>query len=331
MAKKKVVKKVAKKAAVKRKVARVVKRKRIEINPDKVFNMDILHYWSTGKKKISDVNDYELISEGDILYYQDGGDAIKAAYQDPSGRILINGDENSWSEDWEFVVERLQKIEGSVTTSFLCFEKAGINLKDIYVLDSQTDLSIRIDKKDPGFKDASKHVPKGATLTNHRNYNKKTNKYTGAIWMKKIHRAGAILFVANDKTYIASMDETQYYIIELCKTAKTLVSAFNTLKPARIRTWEKKNNEEAARQGEWYFIPAPESIFIAEDAEADIPLPMKSDDSNPHSCEEYLQINKKNYVRGNIDHDEHDTLTFREIHEAIENTALNAWSIEGVD
>ena len=58
---------------------------------------------------------------------------------------------------------------------------------------------------------------------------------------------------------------------------------------------------------------------------------MKSDDSNPHTCEEYAQIKKKNYIRGRVDHSQHDTLTFIEIHEAIENTAVNAWSVEGVD
>lgn len=313
-----------------KKKAKVVKRKKAIVSPDRVHNMDILNYWATGEKKMDYEPGFELISEGNILHYEGDEDA-EIAYQDQNGKVLVNGDDYEWDDNREKVLEKLQKIEGSNTTSFECFDKAGIELNDIEVIDSQSDLNERIMPDNPKFKTVDKNVPKGATLTISRNFNKKTKKYNGKIWMKRIHRAGAILVKAQDKTYIASMDEDQYYIIECSKPSKTLVAAFNALKPAKVRTWEKKNSKEARRQGEWYFLPAPKSIKFSDNSFCDMALPMKSDDSNAHTCSEYEEIKKKHYAQGDVCHNQHDTTYLAEIHEAIENTAVNAWSVEGVD
>jgi hypothetical protein len=302
------------------------------VSDEKVFNVDVLKYWESGKKVMCEQNDYELVAKGQTLHYV-GQEDGPLAYRSLDGRLLINGDDEPWDEYRDDVVQDLQNYENANTTSFKCLEEAGISIDgDITVVDSQTDFSQNILKKDKRFANAEKNVPKGATLTVQRNFNKKTGKYTGAIHTKRIHRAGAVLLKFDGKTFIASMDERNYYVIECSKPAKSLAAAFNTLKPAKVRRWEKANKEEAKRQGEWYFIPAPKVKIDKEKGFSRVALPMKSDDSNAHVADRIQEIRKKQYVSGSIYHDDHDAVNlFDYVHEAIENTALNSWSIEGVD
>jgi hypothetical protein len=313
-------------------VKKRIPKKKVVINPDeKVYNINIMEYWRSGQEEPENLEDYTLIAEGRILHYE-GAEEVAIALKDINGNVLINGDDYEWDDSRGMVVDKLQSNDDANTTSFKAFEQAGINLKDIIVIDSQSDMNEQYQKADKEFRTIDKNVPVGATLTILRKYNKATGKYTGAVWAKRVHRAGAILVTANDKTYIASMDDGQYYIIECNKSPKSLNAAFKALKPARVRKWEKDNKKEAKRQGEWYFIPAPKVKIIGNKNTFErTALPMKSNDSNAHLCDYIETIKKKHFVYGCIEHEDHDTVVLNSVHEAIENTAINSWSIAGVD
>jgi hypothetical protein len=303
------------------------------VSNDRVFNMDVVEYWSSGIKRMNHDSD-SVVAQGRVLYYAGGNLAI--AYRALDGKMLVNGDEFGYDDDREDIIQKLQKTYGANTTSFNCLFEAGVRIGDhidLEILDSHDDLNKIFKKGNKQFKDLEKNVPRGATLRIHRNYQKKTGKYTGAVWAKSLHRAGATLLKLGDRTFIASIDEDNYYVIECCKPVKTLVKAFRDLKPSKVRSWEKKNKTEAIRQGEWYFIPAPKSVKMREaNSFADTALPMKSTDSKPHICSWIEEIKGRQYVSGYVHHDDHDTVMLgNDIYEALENTAVGSWSIEGVD
>lgn len=312
-----------------KKVAKVA-----EVKPERVYNIDVLEYWKTGKKEMT--GDFSLIAEGNKLFYNNGSDKLIAII-DKKKHIVINGDEEDWDDDREAIVEELQNQEKAITTSFECLDNAGIDSDNMEVLDVTKDIHEKVEKKDARFANLENTVPQGATVTQYRNYSKKTRKHTGMVYLKRVHRAGGMLVKANNKTYVCSMDDDSYYAIELKTNPKTLNAAYTSLKPLKVRKWEKENKKHCQRQGEWYFIPAPKvKIDATEEGPGfeDMALPMKSADSNAHTAEYYQQIKKKHYVSSSIAHDEHGTFYFDErtmVYEAVENLAVNSWSVQGVD
>ena len=107
-------------------------------------------------------------------------------------------------------------------------------------------------------------------------------------------------------------------------------AAFKSLKPKRVIDYEKQSGKLAARQGEWFFIPVPDMEATAMKKEKALPLQTKR--GNKHIVDFYERSKDRHYCKGIVCHDEHDAVILGDaLHEAIQNTALGSWSVQGVD
>lgn len=319
---------MAKKKAV-RKIVKVVAKHEEE----KVFNINVLSYFLTGEKKMDNTGDYDLWVEGNKLYFEGTGPVCCIAIKDAKGNIAINGDEEDWEDNKDTVLEDLQNQAGTVTTSFRCLASADIDINDVEIVHLSEDLDQSWRKKDKGFADVEKNIPAGATLSVNRNYSKKTGRHTGAIHHKRIHRAGSMLIEVKGVRYICGQDEDSYFLSQLKTKPKTCAAAFAALVPSKVKAWQKKNGKQAIRQGEWFFIPS--DVKLEDDMWFEqVALPMKSTESNAHTATEIQTVKGRQYVRGGIYHEEHNTLHFNpgtQVFEAIESTHVDSWSVQGVD
>ena len=316
---------MAKKKVVKKKVVK-------KVSPDRVFNIDIFKYFTTGSKEISMERDYELIVEGNKLIFEKDQETILAV-KDKRGNFAVNGDDLEYDMDRDEEIEKLQNLDNSITTSFEVLNQADIVLSDFEIVDIAKDLYISLKPKDKGFKDLEKNVPQGATLSVYRNYIKKTNSHSGKVYLKKVHRAGSMLVKYKGVSYICGMDDESYFCSKLKGKPKTVDAAFKSLKPRRVLDWEKKANKTATRQGEWFFIPTDVKMDSNKVLEEE-PLPLKTPDSNAHDAKYYQKIKGRHYVKENIHHEEHGYTYLKpmtQVHEAIENLAKGSWSVTGVD
>ena len=125
------------------------------------------------------------------------------------------------------------------------------------------------------------------------------------------------------------MDDESYFVTKLSKNTTTIDKAFQSLKPKEVQQWEKKNNAQARRQGEWFFLPTE---LVKVKGMKRKGLPLWKDGGNKHMADGYAVQDDRNYVKGDVTHTDHETEYLGDvIHEAIMNTALGSWSEQGVD
>jgi hypothetical protein len=314
----------------------MAKKKVVKAKPERVYNFNMMEYFLRGYKGFDMTKDYDLIVEGNKLIFNKDSEDIIAL---KSGKfIAINGDELEWDDDRDMVITELQQEDNAITTSFEIFNQANIDMDKIEIITISKDFSATVKPKHHKFKDFEKNQEQGTEITIYRNWSKKTKSYSGAITAKSAHRAGCMLFKYKGAHYLCGMDESSYFCTELKNKSKTIDAAFKSLKPNRVYKWEKESGKQAYRQGEWFFIPAPKNFeFNEELCLIDLPLPMKNADSHTHTPDKLQSVGKKNqkhYVQGCVYHEEHNSLYLKPdnaIFEAIENTAVNSWSIDGVD
>ncbi len=293
-----------------------------------IFNFDIIEFFKTGKKIMLDKYEEScpLIVDGNVLYYSSNPirQEKSIAIGIKSGKfIMINGDDDDL-DDAEGTRDILQKYQDKeITTSFQCLKQAGLDLNKIKVINITKDLSRSLGCNSKGFKGFEKTVPQGAT------YKESRRGETNRLIEKSYHRAGSLLFEHNDVYYICSMDEDSYFCSELKTRPKTVDKAFRSLKPKRVLAYEKASGKQARRQGEWFFIPTKLKI---EDMDENISLPLQKKGGNEHFAHSYKQIKGRHYCSDCVIHTEHLTIFFgNNIYEAIQNTAIGSWSVQGVD
>jgi hypothetical protein len=311
----------------------MAKKKVVKQEEEIVCRVNVLEYFLSGKKEMDKTGDYDLWVKGNKLWFEGKESPHVIAIKDASGKIAINGDEDDWEDDKDIVLEELQNQKNTVTTSFRCIESAGINLDDIEIVHISEDLDKCWYKKDEGFADVEKNIPAGATLTVNRNYSKKTGRHSGAITYKRIHRAGSLLIKVANTYYICGQDDDSYFLSQLKTKPKTCLKAFQALVPSKVKAWEKKNGKQAERQGEWFFIPSDVKLK-EENWFEDTALPMKSDESHPHTPSYIQSVKGKQYVKGGVYHEEHQTtylIPNSQVFEAIESNHVDSWSVQGVD
>jgi hypothetical protein len=318
----------------------VVRKKVVKKAPERIENINLIEYFKTGKREHSD---HWLYIEGNVLTCITNepkvGDVTPAAVK-VDGYTIINGDDVvDHVGDFGDVVDKLQdQGDKEITTSFVCLKNAGINLHKIKVLEITDDLDVGIKYGDEGFEEFDTTVPQGATLTlypdmdydineDHEDYKEED---ANRILEKRYHRAGCMLIREGKHSYICGMDEDSYFVTKLPKNVSTIDKAFQSLKPKAVQQWEKKNNCQARRQGEWFFLPTELTKVKGMRRKG---LPLWKDGGNKHMCQRYAVTGDgKNYVSGHVTHHDHATESLGDvIHEAHMNTALGSWSEQGVD
>ncbi len=277
-----------------------------------IFNIDLTEFFGTGKR----VKVGEMCIEENVLYYDAQILAVKS-----NNFLVINGDEL----DTEMEEERdalHNSGKKTITTSFECLENAKVKLEEMKVINVTQDLDEEATTRSKKFKDFEKSVPQGATYSE--------DVWEGKIQRKEYHRAGSMLIQYKGVRYICGMDEESYFVSKLQTSPQNVESAFKSLKPKRVVKYEKESGKVALRQGEWFFIPR--SDLEADNMIGDYALPLQTKGENKHIVEEYEESDGRHYCKGDVEHGEHDTLYLDDVlHEAVQSTALDSWSVQGVD
>ncbi len=291
---------------------------------EEICNFDMLEFYKTGEKnKKQD----EPWIEGGILYVTDGygKEAKKLALAIKSGvYMMINGDDVGEGEGERDDLQTSGKHE--ITTSFLCLDHAKLDLAQIKVIDMTQDTSdnaYATGKNEKRFRDFEKNIPQGASYYEYKDDD-------GKIREKSYHRAGSMLMKCEGASYICGQDEDTYFVSKLKTNPKNVTDAFKSLKPRRLNDWEKKTGKIAVRQGEWFFIPL-EGVTATKMRRHS--LPVNQTGGHKHMVEKYEESEGRHYCMGDVNHDEHATLELEKdvLYEAVQNTALDSWSQEGVD
>lgn len=296
---------------------------------EEVYNFDMLTYFKTGAKE---QKQDEPWIEGGILYVNEGygSGQRKLALAIRSGEYtMINGDDVGEGEGERDDLQTSGDHE--ITTSFACLGHAKLDLAQIKVIDMTQDQSDNVYREKEGaknaavkkFRDFEKSIPQGATYSECKDDD-------GSIREKSYHRAGSMLMKHKSVSYICGQDEDTYFVSKLKTNPRNVTDAFKALKPRRLNEWEKKTGKVAVRQGEWFFIPA-EGLTATKMRRHS--LPVNQTGGHKHMVEKYEESEGRYYCMGEVEHEDHATLELEKgvLHEAIQNTALDSWSQEGVD
>lgn len=234
--------------------------------------------------------------------------------------MLLNGDENSDSEGPEHSF--VNDFEGMPVCSFSClgrfYNKPGEALRrlsngKLKVVDFTSDVRIPLDKKN-----RKKAPAPGFTKV-------------GSSW----HRSGTTLLQDDEKEMclLLGQDEGTYFGVELPKMVNSIDAAFKVLTPKEVL------GKDYVRQGEWFMIKVPANeVPLHKDCilefRDEVILARDSDESNEHCLYGQGRVGKDGRVyvnNGRVDHNEHAQIQMDGWATFYKNTAVRAFSQEGVD
>lgn len=264
---------------------------------------------------------YNMYIEGDCLFSY-GSHFVLAKRKDDL--FLLNGDRYSNSTSKHQSITRQELGYNSPTTSFSALSNAGIGLDSLKIIDFTGDETA---ETIVNLKEFKAKIPVGATVTYSR------DKFTGEINRIGYHLAGSILILHDEKYYICGMDDNSYFVSELPHVVKTVKNAYASLKPEIVQEYEVEHPEDIIhRQGEWFFIPYSHYKVKKKDFVSNISLPTTDSQSNFHKVTRYILKGKTILCHGTVRHSQHKMVKLGNvIHRAVCNTAVNNWSVSGVD
>lgn len=238
---------------------------------------------------------------------------------------------------------------------FSAFEESGLDLNKIRILDQSGAETIK----------RKVLVP--------RHYR---NNYKDTFRIEKVHFTGASLFEVDGKYFLLDIDRNEIkhkifnpFVVQLAKKAKTIVEAYEDLKPQLVKDAERKG-KKVLRQGEWFFIPtkAPKMPRVDENMAikilasgnrwnttlldtilgknkvkalakklnkitAAVPraISLKAGENRPNNAQLGLTVKGVTYVSGTIQHTgrEHADLKLKGWYIAVPNTATKSVTITG--
>ena len=132
--------------------------------------------------------------------------------------------------------------------------------------------------------------------------------------------------------FLAGMDEQHLFVAQLPRGTSTVQGAHQVLRPESVRVAERGAFEKTVRQGEWFFISLhPRELAEVELEVTKAPLRVHRQQGiaqaakwvrvgRPHVAEEVLVLGDRVYVRGDVRHPDHATLTLRPWRRVIGNT-----------
>jgi hypothetical protein len=163
------------------------------------------------------------------------------------------------------------------------------------------------------------------------------------------HILGAALIEHAEKHYLCALDGNSYFVSELPCRVKTVVDAFECLKPEPVHRAEKEG-KSALRQGEWFFVPTglddkgmakkfnltQKALLVQAAVSA---LPRIDESGNQHQCLQFKSDDGICYARGKVFHRppngegltrEHATVNLGDQwYEVWKNTEIRSWSQHG--
>lgn len=242
--------------------------------------------------------------------------------------FLLNGDKysNTTAKHQNNTREALPE---SPTTSFMALNSAGINLDALEIIDFTQDKSNE-SVEYGNFEAFKKTIPNGATVSYSRD--KDTKEITRIFY----HLAGSILIKHGKKHYVCGMDDNSYFVSELPCKVDNVQEAYEALKPQEVKDHEKTYPDDVIhRQGEWFFIPVHELDAKRKNVKPTkrFVLPTTDSQSNLHTVTKAFQTENGDLLcSGTVRHGQHKMLKLGNvIHRAVCNTAVNNWSVSGVD
>jgi hypothetical protein len=171
------------------------------------------------------------------------------------------------------------------------------------------------------------------------------------VWNTCVHWLGETLFTVEPLTgfgiepvrryYVCGLDRNDdpnkrhFYLCRLPEgnAPKTVDEALTMLRPAEVP-------EGSSRQGEWFFVPAPELSVRRKDEQKQVPIvadkgaeqirgPVQA--RRRRHVARRLYVNGAVFVRGKVKDAEHDELDLGEVwHRVIRNLADGSWAAGGV-
>ena len=101
--------------------------------------------------------------------------------------------------------------------------------------------------------------------------------------------------------YVCGFDERHWFVAAVHASAGGIDGALQQLKPSQIRAQEtllglrpaearRRRNIVSVRQGEWFFVPAPEVVDVRPCMTYDVPLPLRSRGSKPHRVQFVMDL-----------------------------------------
>lgn len=252
------------------------------------------------------------------------------------GRVIINADRYSATSnrhriliEWEAIRIKIPVVLVSLDSLSRARISRPQNALDITVVDFAQATHIIKYSFEEGYDDMEKHYQGGEW---HYYTTPKGDR------VKDYHKAGGVLI--KDSTtanhWLAGFDENQYFISRLPVPCKTIVEAYEALKPEIVKQ-AIAEGKKVLRQGEWFFIPV--SISLKKKNFKANPLPTTIPNSNYHVCRHmivdthiYCASNTTVYHRDQRGRGtrQHRALKLgNSIYTAVMNTALESYSIEG--
>jgi len=167
---------------------------------------------------------------------------MKLAYRDPQGNIIINGDMGPTATTRKHQ-KNFRGIPGA-QIPFSVLAHMHINVEDIKVIHANADFYLPRKRLCRGTED------RPCWCTDHETYNGKVYDVI------EEHFLGETLFEHGGDLYISGLDRNEpplkrhFYVARLPTTssATTVSEGLDDLRPSRVP-------QNAARQGEWFFVP----------------------------------------------------------------------------
>jgi hypothetical protein len=296
-------------------------------------------------------------TNGNGSVYHNGIDTIYSygthfplAYKNDENLYIINGDHYSvTTSSHQRAIQSILPSDKSFTMGFSALDNAGINYRKMKIRDHTQDQSDYAPWNDK-FKIDLETIPENATI--HMATDPETKKKYIYSW----HVAAHAVIEDDEKCYLAGMDEQSYFIAELPCMVNSMQEAFDCLKPGIVKDAEK-SGVEIKRQGEWFafgIVGGKIAKKLYKQMNQKVILP---GDGNTHVATRACMLSelifdKKTFelmkttvisldaetmlFSGAISHPEHKTLRVSkaskpEIYVLARNTALNSWSVSGVD
>lgn len=315
-------------------------------------------YFSGDVEPYTNGNGSVYFANGVLYSY---GNHFPMAFKLDDGRYLINGDKYSVTTSAHQSLCHSACSNG-FTTSVSAIERAMRHeqvrrrFSDIKVIDTLPGVDIwnwdngNAQKEYDALSDQDKQ---GVTLTY------RTDKETKERYLYHAHRAETLLLKIGKGYWLCGMDDRNYFISKLPRRVKSVQEAFEVLKPIKVLAWEAKTGKQAARQGEWFFIPRVEGkeakriykkmlrsnetrrggdwvdgkyITVVEPVRGFV-LPREAG-SNPHTATRGYIKNRRVFVSGQVRHPEHPTCKLSRsndpvIFEAVANMSKADFSANG--
>lgn len=251
--------------------------------------------------------------------------AMKLAYRDPDGNIIINGEAGPSNTTRKHQRALRSGLVGA-QIPFSVLDNLGIPVMALRVIESGPDFTL------PRRVRCTQLVPSACFRVGHE-------VIDGKIFHQvEDHFLGETLFEYKGDLYLCGLDRNEpprtrhFYVARLPQgcTARTVEEGLKALRPAHVP-------ETALRQGEWFFVPTAHTTAgkLAKELHLTGPLrdhvtkkvPLDGRDGR-HVVSEMLQVPGRVFVRGVVRDQEHTTLKLPNTwYEVFRNLSRGGFSI----